>query len=94
MNSLVAAAVLALAVPAVGDSPEGEPPEDGEHTSRISDEAVAEITPDDVPQRPRLLLEWGNTFLGTGPIEPGFEIPGGAVAQPSLWVFGTYRSAL
>ncbi len=86
--------MLGLAVPAAGGSPEGEPPHDGEHTSRISDEAVAEIKPGDIPQRPKLLLELGNPFLGSGPISPGFEIPGGAVLQPSLWVFGTYRSAL
>ncbi len=83
MNSLMAAAMLGLASPA-----------DGERTSRISDDVVSEIKPDDIPQRPKLLLEWGNPFLGSGPIEPGFEIPGGAVLQPSLWVFGTYRSAV
>ncbi len=94
MNRRVAAAMLGLAGPAAGESPADEPPQDGEHTSRISDDAVPEIKPEDIPQRPKLLLEWGNPFLGSGPIEPGFELPGGAVAQPSLWVFGTYRTAL
>ena len=88
-RGLAAATLLAVAVPAVG-----EPPQDGEHTSRISDEPAPRITPDDIPSRPNLLLELGNPFLGSGPIDPGFELPGGAVAQPSLWVFGTYRSAV
>ncbi len=94
MGGLVAATVVAMVVPAAGRSPEGEPPEHGEHTSRISDESVSEIKPDDIPSRPGLVLELGNPFLGSGAISPGFEVPGGAVVQPSLWVFGTYRSAV
>lgn len=44
--------------------------------------------------RPRPLLEIGNPFQSAGPLDPGFEVPGGAVWQPSLTVFGTYRTSL
>ncbi|HVC55786.1 MAG TPA: hypothetical protein VND95_07510 [Stellaceae bacterium] len=47
-----------------------------------------------LPLRPQPLLEIGNGFLATGPLSQGFELPGGAVWQPRLWVFGTMRSAL
>ena len=65
-----------------------------EKTSRISDESVSLIDPDDFPRRPRPLLELGNPFLGSGTLRPGFRLPGGAVWQPSLLAFGTYRVAL
>ena len=93
-GGLAAAALLAVTAPAVGEPPEGETHGDGQHTSRISDESVPQIKPGDIPSRPSLLLELGNPLLGSGSIDPGFVLPGGAVAQPSLWVFGTYRSAL
>jgi hypothetical protein len=47
-----------------------------------------------LPERPAPLLELGNGFLDTGPLTQGFTLPGGAVWQPRLWVFGTYRTAL
>lgn len=67
---------------------------DQERTSRISDDAAPLIDPDQFPQRPKPILELGNPFLGTGKIAPGIELPGGAVWQPSVLVFGTYRSAV
>ena len=67
---------------------------EGERTSRISDESVPEINLDAVPERPRPIVELGNRFLGTGTLRPGFRVPGGAVWQPALLVFGTFRSAL
>ena len=45
-------------------------------------------------ERPQPLLELGNPFQASGPIRSGFRLPSGAVWQPSLWVFGTYRTAL
>ncbi|MDB5289094.1 MAG: hypothetical protein JWL69_335 [Phycisphaerales bacterium] len=47
-----------------------------------------------VPPRPAPLIEIGNPFFGTGPLEKGIELPTGAVWSPSLIVFGTYRTAL
>ncbi len=93
MRALAALCVcLAVGVPAGatgGDHAEGE-----ERTSRISDEATPMIDLDAVPQRPRPLLELGNPFLGSGTLRPGFRVPGGAVWQPSLLVYGSFRSAL
>ena len=45
------------------------------------------------PQRPKPILELGPRFLGTGTLDPGFELPGGAVWQPALLIYGTYRTA-
>lgn len=67
---------------------------DGERTSRISDASVYHIDPLDFPQRPKPILELGNDFLGPGNIGRGWELPTGAVWQPSLVVFGTYRTAV
>ena len=47
---------------------------------------------DDVPDRVPPLLEIGDRFLGSGNISQGFEIPTGAVWQPSLVVWGEVRS--
>jgi hypothetical protein len=76
-----------------GDAHAGSKGEDGQRTSRISDEAVQELDVEHFVQRPKPLLELGNAFLGTGDIKPGIELPGGAVWQPSLLVYGVYRSA-
>ena len=35
-----------------------------------------------------------NPFLGSGAIDPGFELPTGAVWQPVVVIYGTYRTAL
>ncbi|MCA9232163.1 MAG: hypothetical protein KDA57_16060 [Planctomycetales bacterium] len=47
-----------------------------------------------VPERPLLLMEWGEEFLGVGPLAPGIETCSGAVWRPAFWVFGEYRTAL
>ncbi|MCB9848207.1 MAG: hypothetical protein H6814_07305 [Phycisphaeraceae bacterium] len=49
---------------------------------------------DEVPERPEPILELGDPFLGSGPISRGFTIPTGALWQPSLLVYGSYRTAL
>ena len=66
----------------------------GERTSRISDDAVTELDLDSMPKRPKPILDLGPKFLGNGNISRGIELPTGAVWQPALMVFGTYRSAL
>jgi hypothetical protein len=72
--------------------PETIVPDGGLHESpsSISDEVIG-IQP--VPERPRLLVEKHDPFLGPGFLSPGIELPTGAVWRPSLWVFGTNRSA-
>ncbi len=50
--------------------------------------------PGSIVSRPNPVLELGGDFLGTGPIGPAFTLPGGAVWQPSLLIFGTMRSAV
>ena len=62
--------------------------------SRLSDEPTKFLSEGDIPERPNLLLEFGDDFLGEGNLSRGFELPTGAVWQPSLWVFGTLRSAV
>ena len=47
-----------------------------------------------LPERPKLAVEWGNGFLDTGNLHPGFEIPViGAVWQPRLWAYAINRTA-
>ncbi len=68
----------------------------GEKTgeSRLSDKPTEFHSADKVPERPPLLIELGDPFLHQGNLNPGFELPGGAVWQPRLWIFGTLRTAI
>ncbi len=63
-------------------------------TSRFSDEKIQLLVPSDTGNRPPLIYEKGDPFLGTGNLQEGFETPWGAVWQPQLWVFGTLRTSL
>ena len=81
-----------------GEAP--EPPAEGDHgaeehghSSRLSDQPRP-LALEGFPDRPRYLIELGNPYLGTGTIDPGIELPTGAVWQPSLIVFGNLRTAL
>jgi len=77
------------------DSKEPAAEDEGEKSrSRLSDEPKPFKTIGDIPERPPLLLELGDPFLGEGELDEGFELPTGAVWQPRLWVFGTMRSSL
>ncbi|MEM7356122.1 MAG: hypothetical protein AAF657_35225, partial [Acidobacteriota bacterium] len=65
----------------------------GKHSSRLTDEKIP-LQTEGFPQRPKPILELGEPFLGTGTLRPGFKLPTGAVWQPSLLAFGTYRTAV
>ncbi len=78
--------------PAKADDPESRHPS-AHHSSRLSDEYIP-LQLEGFPKRPKLLLELGNPYLGTGNIKPGFELPTGAVWQPTLILFGTLRTAV
>jgi len=73
-----------------GDSGHG----DGHELKTTFSDEPSPMRIEDVPDRPRPILELGDPFLGEGPIGRGFVTPTGAVWQPSLVVFGQYRSAL
>lgn len=67
--------------------------EEEEHhvESRLSDVPIGLQA---VPDRPPLLLETNELFLGPGYLSQGIEVGTGAVWRPSLWVFGTYRTGI
>ncbi len=67
---------------------------DTSEVSAFSEEHIQLRSPSDTGNRPPLIFEGGDLFLGTGDLYEGFETPWGAVWQPQLWVFGTMRSAL
>ncbi len=64
--------------------------------SRLSDKPrkFLDVPNKGVPERPPLLFEFGDAFLGQGNLNPGFELATGWVVQPRLWIFGTLRSAV
>ncbi len=62
--------------------------------SRFSAEHIQLLEPSDTGNRPPLIYEGGDLFLGTGDLQEGFETPWGAVWQPQLWIFGTLRTSL
>ena len=72
---------------------EGHGEKHDKHSSRLSDEHIP-LQLEGFPERPKLLLELGNPYLGTGNIKPGVKLPTGAVWQPTLIVFGTLRTGL
>ncbi|MFQ5524783.1 MAG: hypothetical protein ACE5GX_00845 [Thermoanaerobaculia bacterium] len=86
-----AVAVEVASDPEVGEA-HGESDDGAHDSSAVTDEYIPLL--EDLPERPRLLLELGNPYLGTGNINPGFKLPTGAVWQPTLIVFGTLRSAI
>ncbi len=48
-----------------------------------------------IPERPKLLIEEGDAFLGVGNLNAGFEVPViGAVWQPRLWSYLIFRSTI
>lgn len=59
--------------------------------SRLSDKPIPMATE---LKRPKPLLEIGDHFLDTGKLQHGIQLPGGAVWQPSLLLFGNYRTAV
>ena len=65
----------------------------GKHSSRLSDEKIP-LQLEGFPKRPKPLLELGEPFLGTGTLAPGIQLPTGAVWQPSLLLFGNFRTAI
>ncbi len=65
----------------------------GHHSSRLSDAKIP-LQLEGFPERPKPLIELGEPFLGTGTLKPGVKLPTGAVWQPSLLLFGTYRTAI
>lgn len=69
---------------------------DAEDGSRLTDTVLPlKIEREgEIPARPAPLLELGKSFLNTGKLGEGIEIPTGAVWQPSLVVWGVYRTAL
>ena len=60
-----------------------------------SDEKAAEKNLNTLPDRPELLVEFGDGFLDTGNLGAGFEVPIiGAVWQPRLWGYLINRTAV
>lgn len=64
----------------------------GKHSSRFPDDPIP-LDLEDFPARPKPIIELGEPFLGTGTLKPGFRLPTGAVWQPALLSFGTFRTA-
>ena len=72
-----------------GDGPQGSL-EDS--PSRLSDEPIP-LQVDQVPTRTAPIFELGDPFLGFGPISRGWNLPTGATWNPSLQLYGGFRSA-
>ncbi|MGI9417916.1 MAG: hypothetical protein ACR2RA_08780 [Geminicoccaceae bacterium] len=91
-SAIVAAAGVAgfMSAPAEAEFFLGESRGD----TKINDKPTKFLTTGDIPERPALIIEWGENFLGEGNLQQGFELPTGAVWAPALWVFGTLRSAV
>lgn len=61
---------------------------------RLSDKPVPMITEEALGGRTAPILEIGDPFLSTGRLSEPLVLPTGAVWNPSLWVYGTLRSAV
>jgi hypothetical protein len=66
----------------------------GSGSSSLPTEPTPYLSDAELPPRTAPILELGGDFLGTGNIDPGFQIPTGAVWQPRLWVYGNFRSGI
>jgi len=74
-----------------GGEGDGADAEHAEEESQLSDQCIPLA---DIPRRPRPVIELGAPFLGTGVLGRGIKIPGGAVWQPSILAFATWRNAV
>jgi len=90
LSGLLVAGVVA-ACGALADEIPSEPPAEIPAGSRLSDKPIPMATE---LQRPKPLVEIGDHFLDTGKLQRGFQLPGGAIWQPSLLIFGNYRTAI
>ncbi len=90
-DSLLCLSALSLACAPALAAPSGDG-DGGGGAARFPDEPMPLI--EDFPERPAPLIEIGPGFLDTGVLDPGFELPTGAVWQPQFMVFGTARSAI
>ncbi|MAG57417.1 MAG: hypothetical protein CMJ83_14085 [Planctomycetes bacterium] len=94
---IIAVACVLMVLPWA--SAQGEAPplprvqEEKPDRSRLTDEVIP-LQIDLIPERPAPLIEIGDAFLGRGEIGRGFELPTGAVWNPRLQVYGTYRTAV
>ena len=91
---LFACVVFSCVTPALADFADFFPIGEKQKTSRFSDEKIQLLVPSDTGNRPPLIYEKGDNFLGQGELQEGFETPWGAVWQPQLWIFGTARTSL
>lgn len=62
--------------------------------SALATEPKPYLADDDLARRAAPLLELGDPFLQTGNLAPGFTLPGGAIWQPRLWLYGSARSSV
>jgi len=46
------------------------------------------------PERPPLIIEWNEKFLGRGFLEQGVETRTGQITRPAFWVFGQFRTGI
>lgn len=91
-----------VAPEAPDEAPPAQPPPVIRFTNRVLTDSASYVTGEaypydveSVPQvRPRPLFELGDPFQGQGFLNDGIELPGGAVWNPSLLVFGTFRTAV
>ena len=88
--ALACAFVFALCALMAGISRAAESESNEQHDLTLSEDA---IPLEDLPKRPRPLLEIGNGFLEPARISQGWTLPTGAVWQPSFMLWGTARSA-
>lgn len=95
-GAMTGALAMLVSVPIVSAAPphHEEHDSDAHHAEELFPDEPAPLKLDTFPERPKPLLELGPDFLGPGEIGEGITLPTGAVWQPSLLVFGQYRSAI
>ncbi|MFP6755879.1 MAG: hypothetical protein VCB60_09200 [Alphaproteobacteria bacterium] len=65
------------------------------HVEALSHEYIPFKGEGEIPDRPKLMIELGDAFLGTGLLNPGFTVPIiGAVWQPRLWAYVVNRTTI
>ncbi|MGI9413668.1 MAG: hypothetical protein ACR2PM_08360 [Hyphomicrobiales bacterium] len=92
LSCLMAAVVVVCAIPAAyaGSALSDKP------IPMVKEQDVVKLDPprDEVGPRAAPPIEIGPEFLNTGNLEPGIELPTGAIWTPSLWMFGDYRTGI
>lgn len=94
VKAVCALSLLAVSATAGASSAVADDEKYKKSKAYLTDKYIPMIKEEVVGERGAPIFELGDDFLGTGRLQEPWVLPTGAVWNPSLWIFGGYRSAV